>query len=326
VAGRSAGRLGVLGGLALIVLSGCGSPPDTVPFEPAELSFLSITLGTSARLESPPAADLAQVSSIAHTARRGVVQIRAKQEFAASSYLGKLGLMSLELVLDPSIGKVLVWPFYLSFGWIGEFFVEQQGTGFVVAISDQRAYVLTNSHVVGREPTQIVIRTLGASLGGDGEGVLAELLWWDDELDVALLRADLSGVDASQLAALPLGSADRDLLGELCLAVGYPGRGESDDEVPSFSTVTLGLVSSQEVVVPFLARPGTVASGPRGILQTDAAINPGNSGGPLLDLEGQVIGINTIKIIGPDADNLGFAIPIDWVREALLRELEAAGE
>jgi S1-C subfamily serine protease len=142
-------------------------------------------------------------------------------------------------------------------------------------------------------------------------------VWVDEVLDAALVRWVLPE-GAVAPVPLPLGRVRPELLGTFCLAVGYPGRGEQLDARPRNPTSSLGLVSSLDVSES--DRPLNVAA-PLGLVQTDAAINPGNSGGPLLDLRGRVIGINTAKIA--DADNIGFAVPIDWVRARLLRALGA---
>lgn len=156
-----------------------------------------------------------------------------------------------------------------------------EGSGVVI---DAVGVVLTNAHVVERA-TRIV-----ASFA-DGRRVEAELLGVAPELDLAVLQLRASG----GLVAAPVGSSAGLLLGEPVIAIGNPfGLGH---------TVTTGVVSAT-------SRPlRTDERVYQDFIQTDASINPGNSGGPLLDITGQLIGINTA--VRADAEGIGFAIPVD---------------
>lgn len=156
-----------------------------------------------------------------------------------------------------------------------------EGSGVVI---DVVGVVLTNAHVVERA-TRIV-----ASFA-DGRRVEAELLGVAPELDLAVLQ--LRG--ATGLVAAPVGSSAGLLLGEPVIAIGNPfGLGH---------TVTTGVISAT-------SRPlRTDERVYQDFIQTDASINPGNSGGPLLDVTGQLIGINTA--VRADAEGIGFAIPVD---------------
>jgi S1-C subfamily serine protease len=128
----------------------------------------------------------------------------------------------------------------------------------------------------------------------DGRSFPAELIGADPETDLAVVRIDAKG----ELPIAPLGRSDDLLIGESVIAIGNP--------FGLHHTVTTGVLSA-------LARSFRVEDSEyHGFLQTDASINPGNSGGPLLNIEGQVIGINTA--IFQDAQGIGFAIPIDRAR------------
>jgi serine protease Do len=164
------------------------------------------------------------------------------------------------------------------------------GTGFII---DPSGYIVTNEHVV-HDADEVRVR-----LADDREFV-ADVVGHDPKLDVALLKLK----NAKDLPTAPLGASEQLRVGEHVLAVGNPfGLGH---------TVTLGIVS---------AKARAIGAGPYDdFIQTDASINPGNSGGPLFNWRGEVVGINTA--IRPGANGIGFAIPIDAVKDVLpqLRE------
>ena len=161
------------------------------------------------------------------------------------------------------------------------------GSGFIF---DPHGLVLTNSHVA------FGMQTLHVTLD-NGTTVPARLIGADPIFDIALLQIP-EPVDGN-LPTLVLGDSDRVRVGEDVIAVGNPMGLEQ--------TVTRGIVSGINRILP-----DTPLSLTEPLIQTDAPINPGNSGGPLLNGCGQVIGINTA--IMPDAQNIGFAIPINLVK------------
>lgn len=163
------------------------------------------------------------------------------------------------------------------------------GSGVIV---DRRGYILTNDHVInGAGPVKKIVVLLDT-----GEQLDAKLVWTDSALDLAVIK-----VEAQTLRAAELGDSDNVVIGELAIAIGNPLGLEFQ------GTVTAGYVSG-------LNRNLEVARGVvmENLIQTDASINPGNSGGPLLNAQGQVIGINTLK--ARNAEGLGFAIPINTVK------------
>ncbi len=162
--------------------------------------------------------------------------------------------------------------------------VRGQGSGF---ITDRNGILLTNAHVVDRADKVTVTLKDGRKFEGKVQGA-------DEVTDLAVIKINASG---TSLPVAPLGNSDRVQVGDWAIAVGNP--------LGLDNTVTLGIVStlkrsSAEVGVPDKRLD---------FIQTDAAINPGNSGGPLLDGQGEVIGINTA--IRADAMGIGFAIPIN---------------
>ena len=162
-----------------------------------------------------------------------------------------------------------------------------QGSGF---ITQKDGIILTNAHVVSGADRVTVTLKDGREFAGVVKGT-------DEVTDLAVVKIDDPGED---LPIAVLGSSDNVQVGDWAIAVGNP--------VGLDNTVTLGIIStltrsSAEVGIPDKKID---------FLQTDAAINPGNSGGPLLNEQGEVIGINTA--IRPDANGIGFAIPIDKVK------------
>ncbi|MFC5380662.1 S1C family serine protease [Aquipuribacter nitratireducens] len=172
------------------------------------------------------------------------------------------------------------------------------GSGFVI---DAEGLVLTNNHVVvagGSEPADDIMVELS-----DGSQVAAEVVGTEPSYDVAVLRIDPAEVDRP-LVALPFGDSDDVVVGEQVVAVGAP--------LGLDSTVTTGIVSA-------LNRPVSAGGGAQetafiNAIQTDAAINPGNSGGPLVNLRGEVVGVNSAIAQAPGGQvggsiGLGFSIP-----------------
>ncbi len=173
--------------------------------------------------------------------------------------------------------------------------------GSGVIIDGARAYVLTNAHVIAGV-TRITARLQ------DGRVYEADVAGADDDLDLAVLRLALPK-GAQPLPQARMGDSDHLLGGEPVVAIGNP-YGLSN-------TVTTGVVSGTGRSVNVGGRPIT------GLIQTDAAINPGNSGGPLLNILGEVIGVNAA--VYAHGGGLGFAIPIDRARR-VLDELIATGK
>ena len=169
-----------------------------------------------------------------------------------------------------------------------------RGTGFVIS-SD--GYIVTNNHVIDE------VDSITVALE-DGTEFDATVVGRDPTTDIALLRVETD----QKLFALPLGDSNAVRPGEWVVAIGNPfGLGH---------TVTAGIVSAKHRMN--ITRQGRYDD----FIQTDAAINFGNSGGPLLNLSGQVIGINTA--INPRANTIGFAVPINMAKE-ILPQLRASG-
>ena len=175
------------------------------------------------------------------------------------------------------------------------------GSGFIVSAD---GYVLTNAHVVDSS-TQVTVRLL------DRREFQARIVGTDPSTDVAVLK-----IEATGLTPAPLGDSDRSRVGEWVLAVGNP-LGEN-----LTFTVTQGIISAKG---RSLALPNRSQSSIQDFIQTDAAINPGNSGGPLINVRGEVIGING-AIASPTglSAGYGFAVPINLAR-AVMSQIRTNG-
>jgi len=180
--------------------------------------------------------------------------------------------------------------------------LEESGSGVLVRLAGQsQAFVLTNNHVIAQAaPEQITINL------ADGRLFHPARVWSDPESDVALLR-----IDAGDLPTAPFGDSDHARVGQWVLAIGSPfGLNE---------TVTHGIISARERGQVSLGNTIRI----KDFLQTDAAINPGSSGGPLVNMNGEVIGINT-AIASHSGSNSGvaFSIPINLVKRVAGQLLE----
>lgn len=171
------------------------------------------------------------------------------------------------------------------------------GTGVII---DPRGYVVTNYHVVAKVDDIQVMTSQNKEFS-------ARVLNFDEKADIAVLKIEGS----REFKYLPLWGAGKPILGEQVIAIGNPYGLEN--------TVTTGIVSA---INRELKLPNNEVF--RDLIQTDASINPGNSGGPLLNIDGNLLGINVA--IRSNAQGIGFAIPTDRVREIVNRVMGAPGE
>lgn len=170
------------------------------------------------------------------------------------------------------------------------------GSGFVVHSNNEYSLILTNKHVVHDKEAEYSV------LIGDNE-YQAEVLSNDPLNDIAILKIKTAG-----LPILKLGESSKIEIGQTVIAIGTA--------LGMFTnSVSKGIISGLSRRIAASLGDGQETEVLRGVIQTDVAINQGNSGGPLINTEGEVVGINTAIIFG--AQNIGFALPINWAKKDL---------
>ena len=174
------------------------------------------------------------------------------------------------------------------------------GTGFVW---DKKGHIVTNFHVINKVDNAIVTLTLG---DGEQKQYKAKLTGVDPDKDIAVLKVD---APESELAVISVGESKDTRVGQFSFAVGNPFGQDH--------TLTTGVISgkNREITAPTGRKI-------KGVIQTDAAINPGNSGGPLLNSNGQLIGINTASLGAGVSAGVGFALPIALARPSIEQLIE----
>jgi len=181
--------------------------------------------------------------------------------------------------------------------WNREFTSPGLGSGIIFTTTDDKIFIITNSHVV-EEATALTVTFLGNTR------VPAHLVGNDAMSDIAVVAVNKEEIPEAirdDLKPAPIGDSDTLDVGELAVAIGNPVN------EAYHNTITVGVISALNREVQL---PGKQLN----LIQTDAAINPGNSGGALVGSAGQVIGINTIKLVDSKIEGMGFAIPINDVK------------
>lgn len=182
------------------------------------------------------------------------------------------------------------------------------GSGVIYKVEDGETYIVTNHHVIeNADSVEVILH--------DETHMEAEIIGSDLFTDLAVLKMDNENEDTP----MEIGTSESLKVGEPAIAIGNPLGAYLS------STVTQGVISGMERTIPmdfnFDGQPDWQAE----VIQTDAAINPGNSGGALINLYGQLIGINSMKINEEAVEGIGFAIPIDSAIP-VIQELEENGE
>lgn len=203
------------------------------------------------------------------------------------------------------------------FGWYGgaqntegeeDLLQAGTGSGAVYKVDGDTAYVFTNNHVIeGSDAVEVMFK--------DGTRVPATLIGADMWTDLAVLSIDASDVTS----VAEFGDSDNLTVGEPAIAIGSPLGTDFA------SSVTSGIISAVGRTVPVDTNMDGELDWEMTAIQTDAAINPGNSGGPLVNIAGQVIGINSMKISSSVIEGMGFAIPSNDAID-IINQLEQTGE
>jgi S1-C subfamily serine protease len=266
------------------------------------LSFLGGAPGWAApfRIFAP---SLSTHSALSHPSEPLIAQapaaVGSSRSFVAAA-VNRVGAAVVRINTERTITRnpdpFLNDPFFRRFfgdGFVvppGEERLRGQGSGFII---DSSGIVVTNAHVVDSADRVTVTLKDGRTLDGEVRGV-------DEVTDLAVVKINGAG---SALPVAALGDSEQVQVGDWAIAVGNP--------LGLDNTVTLGIVSTLNRSSALVGIPDKRLE----FIQTDAAINPGNSGGPLLDADGEVIGINTA--IRANASGIGFAIPINTAKQII---------
>ncbi|CBK78699.1 Trypsin-like serine proteases, typically periplasmic, contain C-terminal PDZ domain [[Clostridium] cf. saccharolyticum K10] len=235
-----------------------------------------------------------ELDSVSHTSRA------SGQSFDVTEIAAR-GLPSVVSVTNISVQEVQ--RYFGQFGPNGRGPVQLQettscGSGVIISASDSALYIVTNYHVAEGATTLSVTFA-------DDQTYETQLCGFDRTMDIALLKvsADILSSDTlSQISVVEIGNSDELAVGEQVVAIGNAlGYGQS---------VTTGIVSA-------LDRTVSTDTGVSTYIQTDAAINPGNSGGALLNMNGELIGINTAKVSSTEVEGIGYAIPVSQILELI---------
>jgi serine protease Do len=251
-----------------------------------------LALGAAAACTGTPATSDAQVARTAESAK--AANIPASRRTAITAAVARVA-PSVVTVQTEVVQRVAADPFDAFFGGrSGTQTSAGLGTGFIIRPD---GVIVTNAHVVaGATNISVMLR--------DGTTYPAKTIGTDETNDLAVLK-----VDAKDLPVAPLGDSDNLLVGEWAIAIGNPYGFMLGNAEPS---VTAGVISG---VGRNLVARGEGPSAYFDMIQTDASINPGNSGGPLVNADGEVIGVNSsIYSTSGGSIGLGFAIPIDRAR------------
>jgi len=201
-----------------------------------------------------------------------------------------MSIVDIANLLEPSV--VAITNEQVQDTYFGQSIGESTGSGVIFDISTKYLYILTNNHVIEHA------HTLYISFFGD-EIYPSQVIGADPDSDLAVITVDrdlIKEKELNRLKPVKLGDSDTIRVGETAIAIGSP--------LGYNNTVTVGVISALNRIISddFYALS---------LIQTDAAINPGNSGGALVNAQGELVGINTIKISDTSVEGIGFAIPIN---------------
>lgn len=230
--------------------------------------------------------------------------VNTSSDASASTEEGAAGNSSVAAIADaamPSLVAITNQSVQEMMNWFGQSRVyesQSSGSGIIIGQTDTELLIVTNNHVVDGA------QTLSAGFI-DETAAKAQVKGTDAEHDIAVISVNLSDLSAdtlSQIKVIQVGSSADLQVGEQVVAIGNAlGYGQS---------VTTGIVSA-------LNRPVTIDGVTNTLIQTDAAINPGNSGGALLNMSGQLVGINSAKYSDTTVEGMGYAIPVDDVTDII---------
>lgn len=259
-------------------------------FSPASLTQRTVT--EQAVIQVPKADQIEQSklveTSATVTSAAVVTDVSDVVEEVMPSVVSITGLYKVETPYNPFGG-------YFGFGMDEDTEEEGSGSGIIVGKNDEELLIVTNNHVV-EDSTSLSVQFI------DGESVDAQVKGTESGVDLAVISVPLTAIKDStfsQIKIANLGDSDALKVGEPAIAIGNAlGYGQS---------VTTGVISA-------VNREYTQDNTTNYLIQTDAAINPGNSGGALINIRGEVVGINSNKIAGSAVEGMGYAIPISTAK------------
>jgi serine protease Do len=180
--------------------------------------------------------------------------------------------------------------------------VYSTGTGFVYKKDDKYGYIMTNQHVVeGGSKIEVTF--------ADSRKVEGTVLGGDVFVDIAVVRVPASYVTL----VATIGNSEEAKLGDTLFTIGTPVG------VEYLGTVTKGILSGKDRLVTVDLSGSNSGDWVMKVIQTDASINPGNSGGPLVNINGEVIGVNSLKFVKEEVEGMGFAIPIEYAMKHIVK-------
>ena len=257
-----------------------------------QLYMSYVSSGNTGVISAPVISELDETLSISPTIAPTAVSVSA--DSATELSVSSEDLSDLVEAVIPSVVAIECSIPYVSYSFWGqpvEYESTSAGTGFFVSQSSSKLYIVTNNHVV-EDASAISVTLL------TGDVISAETVGTDSQYDLAVISVDLNDIPASALSQIriaSIGDSESLNVGEMAIAIG--------NALDYGQSTTVGYISA-------LDREVTVDEVSRTLLQTDTAINPGNSGGPLLNIYGQVIGINSVKFSSVEVEGMGYAIPI----------------
>jgi len=257
--------------------------------------------GTTKLVNYLDPADVATTEGTTQNTESGTIQTSADDQIQATTVVstGYIEGTSVSDIVEKSISfTVAVNCTFTSSSWFGQYETAGSGTGIIVGKNDTELLIVTNNHVVDSAKTISVVFVDGAEVSAVAKGT-------DSDADLAVIAVKFADMSEETLAAITyatLGDSDSVKVGEMVVAIGNAlGYGQS---------VTVGYISAKD-------REVTVDGVTMTLLQTDAAINPGNSGGALINMNGEVIGINSVKYADEEVEGMGFSIPVSNVKEII---------
>lgn len=229
-------------------------------------------------------------SSSSDSGNNSNITISAKDNVSVASAVAKKSMSSVVGITTKGVQQ----------SFFGQVEVQGVGSGVIV---DSKGYILTNAHVV--KLNNQVVKDVTVRLNNEKD-IQGKTIWADDMIDLAIVKIDTN----EKLNVATLGDSDSLEIGDTAIAIGNP------ISLQFSQTVTQGIISGLDRYVGAVSGGGYMT----GLIQTDASINGGNSGGPLLNAEGEVIGINTVKV--QSAEGLGFSIPINFIKPVVKQVIE----